>query len=629
MDPQADVLVGTCSSSFHHVCDADGGKVRYLSQVLTSVDACGWPNSSKEDCLGAGEGGRVGGLSFKAQASPPAACASPAPASTRLDWGEGGEDGDSLSRSPGGGGDLVGDVESSDGSGGEQERAQPASTRKGGCKAAAGGALKRAVTADSLDAKAKAVVLAHSLEHSVGDACQAGSLPGGSNSNPALACSFDSKRPTRRSSNASNGLAGHNGYPVGKAFKTKSVGASTPNSRRTSRMARTRGSQHHNGVPLHGYGTPNGSARTPKGAAASAASAAAASRDKGAFSPRGQVATFPGTIHLVNDFFQVDSAVQVLRGEHVLGFDMEWQPDFDPDDNHPIALIQLSTQSDCCLFQVSRLGCIPRLVKQILVSSTVLKVGAGLAEDRRKLEFNHDLLLRNTLDISEIAREDLGHSRAGLAALSSLFLGFYLDKRLSTSNWATPELSAAQLMYAATDAWAAREVYLRMQWADVADRDLTTFCELCNIHFPSQLEFNRHAVFACCQCEFHTNSFKSMKDHQDTYQHYQSCDTCQEQFYNNDDVRQHQKQLDHYDFCPYCDRSFFTFNASRSKQQHVLAVHTRTCPACQREFCKRDPVASLRSHIKHKHPYMFNSMYEGESESEDAEFDASDEDDSG
>src|SRR3972149_3435206 len=45
-------------------------------------------------------------------------------------------------------------------------------------------------------------------------------------------------------------------------------------------------------------------------------------------------------------------------------------------------------------------------------------------------------------------------------ALAAIFLGIRIPKGNRTSNWAAPRLSPAQITYAATDAWACRELFL-------------------------------------------------------------------------------------------------------------------------------------------------------------------------
>jgi ribonuclease D len=45
--------------------------------------------------------------------------------------------------------------------------------------------------------------------------------------------------------------------------------------------------------------------------------------------------------------------------------------------------------------------------------------------------------------------------------LAGILLGLRIPKGTKTSNWAARDLSPAQIAYAATDAWACRELYLR------------------------------------------------------------------------------------------------------------------------------------------------------------------------
>ncbi len=66
------------------------------------------------------------------------------------------------------------------------------------------------------------------------------------------------------------------------------------------------------------------------------------------------------------------------------------------------------------------------------------------------------------LDLGDLARSS-GSRQTGVRNLAGIFLGFRIPKGAQTSNWAAPHLSAAQIAYAATDAWACRELYLRFR----------------------------------------------------------------------------------------------------------------------------------------------------------------------
>ena len=50
-----------------------------------------------------------------------------------------------------------------------------------------------------------------------------------------------------------------------------------------------------------------------------------------------------------------------------------------------------------------------------------------------------------------------------LPVVAGMLLGFRIPKGNTTSNWAAHTLTSAQIAYAATDAWACRELYLRFE----------------------------------------------------------------------------------------------------------------------------------------------------------------------
>ncbi len=51
----------------------------------------------------------------------------------------------------------------------------------------------------------------------------------------------------------------------------------------------------------------------------------------------------------------------------------------------------------------------------------------------------------------------------GLRGLAALLLEFRVSKKAQTSNWSQRVLTAAQIRYAATDAWVGRELYFRLE----------------------------------------------------------------------------------------------------------------------------------------------------------------------
>jgi ribonuclease D len=53
--------------------------------------------------------------------------------------------------------------------------------------------------------------------------------------------------------------------------------------------------------------------------------------------------------------------------------------------------------------------------------------------------------------------------QTGVRNLAGIFMGFRIPKGTKTTNWAAQRLSEQQITYAATDAWACRELYLRFE----------------------------------------------------------------------------------------------------------------------------------------------------------------------
>jgi ribonuclease D len=56
-----------------------------------------------------------------------------------------------------------------------------------------------------------------------------------------------------------------------------------------------------------------------------------------------------------------------------------------------------------------------------------------------------------------------GLKQTGVRNLAGIVLGIRLTKGTKTTNWAAPRLTPQQITYAATDAWACRELYLRFR----------------------------------------------------------------------------------------------------------------------------------------------------------------------
>ena len=99
---------------------------------------------------------------------------------------------------------------------------------------------------------------------------------------------------------------------------------------------------------------------------------------------------------------------------------------------------------------------------ELLAEPGILKVGIGLADDIRALKALYPFEARSMLDLGAVAK-DYGLRQTGVRNLAGIFMKIRIPKGTKTSNWAAPKLSAAQIHYAATDAWICRELFLRFR----------------------------------------------------------------------------------------------------------------------------------------------------------------------
>ena len=101
-------------------------------------------------------------------------------------------------------------------------------------------------------------------------------------------------------------------------------------------------------------------------------------------------------------------------------------------------------------------------VAEVLSAAPIVKAGVGLADDLKALKKVIEFAEKSTVDLGAAAMRQ-GLKQTGVRSLAALFLGFRIPKGTKTSNWARPRLTHQQIAYAATDAWACRELYVRFR----------------------------------------------------------------------------------------------------------------------------------------------------------------------
>ena len=155
-------------------------------------------------------------------------------------------------------------------------------------------------------------------------------------------------------------------------------------------------------------------------------------------------------------------ALAALLAMDVLGFDTESKPTFLKGEvSTGPHLVQLATDEAAYLFQI---GAAPALavLKAVLESRTILKVGFGLQDDVKRLRAKLGIDTLNVLDLSTALRKGERNTLGAKTAVAKFFgQKLQKSKKITTTNWALPRLSEKQILYAADDAHVALKIYRR------------------------------------------------------------------------------------------------------------------------------------------------------------------------
>jgi ribonuclease D len=171
------------------------------------------------------------------------------------------------------------------------------------------------------------------------------------------------------------------------------------------------------------------------------------------------IGRYEGDVCLVRTAKELESALEELRNEKFVGFDTESRPSFRTKDRYPPCLLQAATARTVYLFRLRQESDF-HIPAELLANPDATKAGIGVAEDVRALKLRYPFEEKNVVDLGAAARQS-GLEQTGLRNLAGMFLKIRIPKGTKTSNWAASRLSTAQILYAATDAWVCRELFLR------------------------------------------------------------------------------------------------------------------------------------------------------------------------
>jgi ribonuclease D len=170
-----------------------------------------------------------------------------------------------------------------------------------------------------------------------------------------------------------------------------------------------------------------------------------------------ELSWFKGEIILVDNLKTFYEVFPKLLGADLLGFDTETRPTFKKGKKNAVSLIQLSTETLACLFRINKIG-IPDELAELLSDPFVIKTGVAVHDDIRFLKGIRKFTPDGFIDLQTMVK-DFGIQSSGLKKLTAIVLGFRISKRQQVTDWEAEQLTEAQQIYAATDAWVCHQIY--------------------------------------------------------------------------------------------------------------------------------------------------------------------------
>jgi len=167
-------------------------------------------------------------------------------------------------------------------------------------------------------------------------------------------------------------------------------------------------------------------------------------------------------VRMVKSDKDAAEAMTALMAMDVLGFDTESKPTFLKGElSTGPHLVQLATDDCAYLFQIGAMPAV-EVLKAVLESAAILKVGFGLSDDIKRLRAKLGIDANNVLDLSTALRKNERNTLGAKTAVARFFgQKLQKSKKITTTNWALPRLSEKQILYAADDAHVALKIYRR------------------------------------------------------------------------------------------------------------------------------------------------------------------------
>ena len=169
---------------------------------------------------------------------------------------------------------------------------------------------------------------------------------------------------------------------------------------------------------------------------------------------------FNGGIFVIDTFDKLDYFLPLIQEHKILGFDTETKPSFKKGIINPVSLLQLTSSTQAFLIRINRIG-FPDEIRNILSDKRVKKIGLAIKDDIKILRNISEFEPNSFMDLQDYV-DDFGIEARSLKKITAIVLNKRISKSQQVTNWEREELSDAQQVYAATDAWACLQVHKKL-----------------------------------------------------------------------------------------------------------------------------------------------------------------------
>lgn len=173
---------------------------------------------------------------------------------------------------------------------------------------------------------------------------------------------------------------------------------------------------------------------------------------------------FHGEIVVVDTPDLMDEATEYLSQQRFIGYDTETRPTFRKGAKNTVALMQLSAADRCFLVRLNKTPMSQGMIA-IMENDKIVKIGAAIHDDIKAMQELQKFNNRGFVDLQQIVG-NYGIADKSVRKIAGVVLRIRISKAQRLSNWEAQNLTPSQQLYAATDAWVCREIYLKLKNGD-------------------------------------------------------------------------------------------------------------------------------------------------------------------